>query len=300
MAELDQDMKALDQTAGERFVAYHADCVDLLSSMPSGSVDFSVYSPPFSNLYVYSDSERDMGNSANDDEFFTQYAFAINDLFRVTKPGRLSAVHVSDLPAFKHTHGAVGLRDFSGETIKAHQKAGWIYHSRVTVWKDPVVEMQRTKAIGLLHKQLIKDSTMSRVGMPDYVLVFRKPGKNAEPVGQDREHMPVTLWQKWASPVWMDIRQGNVLDVRSARLPQDEKHLVPLQLDLIERAVVLWSNPGDVVLSPFMGVGSEGVVALKRNRRYIGIELKMSYYQQAVRHLTDAENSRATLFTAVA
>lgn len=280
----------------DRFAAYNADCVEVVASLPTESVGFSIYSPPFSHLFIYSDSERDMGNVKNDDEFFAQYGFLLAEIHRATKPGRLTAVHCSDLPRTKTTHGEVGIYDMPGDIIRAHQQAGWTYHSRVTIWKDPVVEMQRTKALGLLYKQLQKDSTRSRQGMPDYLLVFRKtPGdeKAADPVGQDARHFPVSQWQQWADPVWMDINQTNVLNVKAAREDKDEKHLCPLQLDLIERAIRLWSNVGDVVLSPFLGIGSEGVVALKCGRRFVGAELKEAYFRQAVRNLQFKERETA-------
>ncbi|MBI5111841.1 MAG: site-specific DNA-methyltransferase [Rhodovulum sp.] len=296
--------KVLAQEVTDRYSAYHADCVEVVSSLPTESVGFSIYSPPFAHLFIYSDSERDMGNVKNEAEFLTQYGFLLAQLHRVTKPGRLTAVHCSDLPRTKTTHGEVGIYDMPGDIIRAHIAAGWTYHSRITVWKDPVVEMQRTKALGLLYKQLQKDATRSRQGMPDYVLVFRKTPsdeKAADPVGQDAVHFPVTQWQDWASPVWMDINQTNVLNVRAAREDKDEKHLCPLQLDLIERAIRLWSNPGDVVLSPFMGIGSEGWVALRCGRRFIGAELKESYFRQAVRNLQarEAETFAGDLLSSV-
>lgn len=285
--------KVIDQVATDRFCAYNADCVEVVASLPSDSVGFSIYSPPFSHLFVYSDSERDMGNVRNDDEFFAQYGFLVRELFRATKPGRLTAVHCSDLPRTKGAHGFVGLYDMPADIRKAHEDAGWTYHSRITVWKDPVVEMQRTKALGLLYKQLQKDSTRSRQGLPDYVLVFRKTPsdeKQCDPVGQDARLFPVDQWQRWASPVWMDIDQTDVLNVRAAKDADDEKHLCPLQLDLIERCIRLWSNQGDVVLSPFMGIGSEGYAALKSHRRFIGSELKSSYFAQAVKYLRAVED----------
>ena len=214
----------------------------------------------------------------------------------MTKPGRLTAIHCSDLPRTKATHGEVGIYDMPGDIIRAHIANGWTYHSRICIWKDPVVEMQRTKALGLLYKQLQKDSTRSRQGMPDYVLVFRKTPddeKAADKVGQDANLFPVQQWQEWASPVWMDIQQTNVLNVRAAREDKDEKHLCPLQLDLIERAIRLWSNRGDTVLSPFMGIGSEGYGALRCGRRFIGVELKASYFAQAVRNLKQTEDETA-------
>lgn len=281
----------LDQVDGAGFTAIHGDCVEAVAALPDESVGFSIYSPPFSHLFIYSDSERDMGNAANDAEFLEHYRFLARDLYRVTKPGRLCAVHCSDLPRTKSTHGEVALYDLPGDIRAVHEAEGWTYHSRVTIWKDPVVEMQRTKALGLLHKQLLKDSSRSRVGMPDYVLVFRKTPEDeskVDRVGHDAKDFPVDLWQRWASPVWMDIDQTDVLNVRIAREDQDEKHLCPLQLDLIDRAIRLWSNPGDVVLSPFLGVGSEGYMALKAGRKFVGVELKESYFRQAVRNLQDA------------
>jgi DNA modification methylase len=200
------------------------------------------------------------------------------------------------LPRTKSTHGEIGLYDMPGDIIKAHIENGWTYHSRITVWKDPVVEMQRTKALGLLYKQLQKDATRSRQGMPDYVLVFRKTPdveQSSDPVGQDAAHFPVDQWQRWASPVWMDINQTNVLNVRMAKEDKDEKHLCPLQLDLIDRAIYLWTNRDDIVLSPFMGIGSEGVMALKCGRKFVGAELKQSYYQQAIKNLEFQESESA-------
>lgn len=281
------------QETTDRYSAFNADCVEVVATLPTESIGFSIYSPPFSHLFIYSDSERDMGNVKNDDEFFQQYGFLLKELYRLTKPGRLTAVHCSDLPRTKTTHGEVGIYDMPGDIIRAHRQAGWTYHSRVTIWKDPVVEMQRTKALGLLYKQLQKDSTRSRQGMPDYVLVFRKTPsdeKAADPVGQDARQFPVSQWQKWADPVWFDIRQTDVLNVQAAREDKDEKHLCPLQLDLIERAIRLWSNTGDVVLSPFMGIGSEGYVSLKCGRRFVGVELKAAYYRQALRNLKRKED----------
>lgn len=284
-------IRCLSEHHGEGFAAFNGDCVDVVSQLPDASVGFSVYSPPFGDLFIYSDSVADMGNSSSDGEFFTHYRYLIEQLARVIKPGRLSAVHCSDLPFRKWKDGKLGIKDFSGDIIRAHEAFGWTLHSRVTIWKDPVVEMTRTKALGLLYKQLQKDSCKSRTGMPDYLLVFKAPGENAEPVGQKPAEFPVTQWQQWASPVWMDINQTNTLNVRMAKEAADEKHLCPLQLDLIERAVTLWSNSGDTVLSPFMGIGSEGYVSLKLKRRFIGVELKESYWRQACRYLAQIEAS---------
>lgn len=284
--------EVLDAYEGERFSAYNADCVEFAANLPDNSLDFSVYSPPFAHLFVYSDSERDMGNVKDEAEFKNLYRHLVREKFRATKPGRLTAVHCSDIPRTKSMHGAVGLYDFPADIREVHEAEGWTYHSRVTIWKDPVVEMTRTKALGLLYKQLCTDATRSRQGMPDYLLVFRKTPADeseADKVGQDRTLFPVTQWQQWASPVWMDIQQTNVLNVKVAREDKDERHLCPLQLDLIERAVRLWTNPNDVVFSPFMGIGSEGWASLKAGRRFIGTELKPAYFKQAVRNLKEME-----------
>ena len=289
---MDDRVKCLDEAHGERYAAYHGDCVDVVRQLPDASVGFSVYSPPFSNLFVYSDSAADMGNAGSDGEFLEHYGYLLAELARVTKPGRLSAVHCSDLPLTKWKDGVIGIKDLSGDIIRAHQAAGWVLHSRITVWKCPVVEMTRTKALGLLYKQLKKDSTRSRAGMADYLLVFRAPGENAEPVGHDAEDFPVEQWQQWASPVWMDIQQTNTLNAAVAREAADERHLCPLQLDLIKRALILWSNPGDVVLSPFMGIGSEGVESLREKRRFVGVELKEAYFRQAVKALDAVDRQR--------
>ena len=281
---------------GKAWSAYNADCVDFTAQMPDASIDLSVYSPPFANLYTYSSEIADMGNCTNDEEFMEQYGFLVKQMHRITKPGRISCVHCIDLPSFKWKHGAVGLRDFPGDIIRAHVDAGFIYHSRITIWKDPVTEMQRTKSIGLLHKQLKKDSTMSRVGLPDYLLVFRNAGDNENPVEHTPEGFPVSQWQEWASPVWTTVRQTNTLNREGAKDANDEKHICPLQLDVIERCLVLWSNPGDTVFSPFMGIGSEGYQSIKLGRRFIGTELKPSYFEQACAYLAQSESEQATLF----
>lgn len=280
---------------GNKYSAYHGDCVHIASQFPDECIDFSVYSPPFSNLFVYSDSVADMGNCADDKEFFEQYAFMVRETFRLTKPVRLSAVHCSDIPLTKWKDGEIAIKDLSGQIVRTHEDAGWFLYSRITIWKDPVVEMTRTKALGLLHKQLLKDSGRSRAGMPDYLLVFRKHGENPAPITHTKEDFPVEQWQKWASPVWMDINQTDVLNVTAARSERDEKHLCPLQKGVIDRALIMWSNPGDVVLSPYMGIGSEGVCSLKAERRFIGIELKQEYFAQAVRYL-DAADRQQKLF----
>lgn len=283
----------LDELHGENWSLYNGDAIDICRQLPDESIGFSVYSPPFGDLFIYSDSIADMGNSSCNGEFFEHYQFLVDHLMRIIKPGRLVAVHCSDLPTRKWVDGEIGMSPFSDAISKCHMDAGFILHSRVTIWRDPVVEMQRTKALGLLYKQLKKDSAMSRMGMADYVLVFRKPGINAEPVEHRPADFPVTRWQQWASPVWMDIDQTNVLNGRMAREQRDERHICPLQLDLIERAVMLWSNPGDTVLSPFAGIGSEGVVSTKIGRKFIGVELKESYFRQAGRYLADHERENA-------
>jgi DNA modification methylase len=286
MAEISQLMPT---EQGSNWILYNGDCVSTLAKIPDSSIDFTIYSPPFSNLFVYSDHIEDMGNSINDEVFFEHYNFLLKELRRVMAPGRLIAVHCSDLPLYKWKDGAIGLKDFSGALIDAHTKSGFIYHSRITVWKSPVVEMQRTKAIGLLYMQLKKDSTKSRVGIPDYLLLFQSPGENEKPVSRNAEDFPLSRWQDWASPVWMDINQTNTLNAHNTKDPPDERHIAPLQLDLIERALILWTNPNDVVLSPFAGIGSEGYMAIKLKRRFVGIELKPRYFKTAVRNLRDAE-----------
>jgi DNA modification methylase len=285
------EVRCLNQVTGVNFTAFHGDCVDVVRQLPDTSIGFSIYSPPFGDLFIYSDSEADMGNSSSDGEFFDHYEFLIEQMARVTQPGRLTAVHCSDLPFRKWKDGKLGIKDFSGEIIRAHERHGFTLHSRVTIWKDPVVEMTRTKALGLLYKQLQKDSAKSRMGMPDYLLVFKAPGENESPIGHKPDDFPVSQWQQWASPVWMDIQQTNTLNVRMAKENKDEKHLCPMQLDLIERAIIMWSNPGDVVLSPFLGIGSEGFTALKLGRKFIGTELKESYWRQAVKNMHGIEHA---------
>lgn len=282
-------VECLNQTSGEGWTALHGDCVSVLSQFPNECIDFSVYSPPFGSLFVYSESAADMGNST-DEEFRAHYGYLVREKFRLTKPGRLTAVHCSDLPMTKWKDGAVGIKDFSGDIIDLHEAAGWILHSRRTIWKCPVVEMTRTKHVGLLYKQLQKDSSKSRGGMPDYLLTFIKPGENAAPIQHTPESFPLEQWQEWASPVWTSVRQSNVLNVKAAKSANDERHLCPLQLDVIDRALVMWSNAGDTVLSPFMGIGSEGYCALKAKRRFVGVELKESYWRQACEYLRAASN----------
>ena len=330
-------IQCLGSTHGDNFAFYHGDTCEVLPQIPANSVDLIIYSPPFSSLYTYTDSPRDMGNCTDDAQFFEHYGWLVGELLRVLRPGRMAVVHCTDIPSTITHHGLIGLRDFSGDIIKAHMACPpvdvigsdgtrrsfpWIYHSRTTVWKDPVVEMQRTKALGLLHKQIKKDSTRSRCGLPDYLLSFRKgheahdPRFGGAPVTHTNETFPVERWQQWASshwpldvpeewghrraeemakataPVWRDIDQTRTLNVRQAREDGDERHMCPLQLDVIERLVKLWSNPGEVVLSPFGGVGSEGVGSLTHKRRFVGVELKESYFNTGSRNLLDADNTR--------
>lgn len=280
---------------GSNWAIYLADCIEIMNGLPEGIIDCAVFSPPFSDLFVYSDSERDMGNCGSHDEFMQHYAYFTQALYRVLKPGRVACVHCSDLPARKSKDGFIGLHDFGGDLIRAHQDAGWVYHARCTIWKDPVIEMQRTKALGLLYKQLKKDSSRSRVGMPDYMLFFRKDQENPDPITHDPDDLPVNMWQELASPVWMTVNQTKVLNGRQAKGQQDEKHICPLQLDVIERCLTLYSNPGDLVLDPFNGIGSTGYQAIKMGRRYIGCELKPEYARQAARFLQGAEQQSGSL-----
>lgn len=273
------------------FRAIHGDCVEEVAKLPTDSIDFSIFSPPFAELYVYSDDIRDMGNCQDYEEFFVHFQFLVKELARVVKSGRLVAVHCMDLPAMKGKDGYIGLKDFSGMIIQSFQKEGFIYHDRITIWKSPVVEMTRTKSIGLLHKTIKKDSSMSRTGIPDYILVFRNAGDNLVPIThQDTDekqenYLPVNLWQKYAEPVWYDINYSDTLQYTSARDEKDEKHICPLQLETIRRCLHLWSNEGETVLSPFGGIGSEGHESLRLKRNFIGIELKPSYYNQMQRNL---------------
>jgi hypothetical protein len=285
---------------GDAWAVYNADCVEALAGMPDGLIDCAIFSPPFSDLFVYSDSERDMGNCGSHAEFMEHYRYFATNLYRAMKPGRMTCVHCTDLPSRKGRDGFIGLHDFSGDLIQTHQAAGFVYHARATIWKDPVVEMQRTKALGLLYKQLKKDSAMSRVGMPDYMLFFRKDEPNPEPITHDPTDLPVEQWQELASPVWMTVNQTRVLNGRQARGERDERHICPLQLDVIERCIKLYSNPGDLILDPFNGIGSTGYQAIKMDRRYIGVELKPEYARQAARFLAEAEATRASLLDTVA
>jgi DNA modification methylase len=301
-------MKILNQEHSESWSMYNADCVDVVSTLPENSVDFSIFSPPYLSLFVYSDSPHDMGNSKTDKEFMTHFGFLADDLFRVIKAGRIAAVDCMNVPAMKERDGYIGLKDFRGDLIRCFLDRGFIFHSEHCIWKDPLIEATRTKAIGLMHKQLCKDSAMCRAGIPQYLLAFRKPGENKKLISHQNgwewftgENPPKAgnlsheRWRRYASPVWMDIRQSRTLNYRAARDNKDERHICPLQLDIIDRALELWSNIGDVVLSPFAGIGSEGYEAISMERKFIGIELKPSYYNQAVKYLKYIENAPTQL-----
>jgi DNA modification methylase len=345
-------VKVINQSITDSYALYHADCVDAVSGLPDNSIDYSISSPPFSSLYVYSNSTRDMGNSSSDDEFYKHYQFLIKELYRALKPGRLLSFHCMNLPTSKQRDGVIGLKDFRGDLIRAYQSEGFIYHSEVVIFKDPVIAMMRTKALGLLHKQLVKDSSMSRQGIPDYLITMRKPGTNNEPIqgkldyycgdpvkapsnSEDKTRTSIDIWQRYASPsyediitkyeqiiptlnpeqlevfnqilwmqfsgeqqIWNDINPSRTLQKTSARADEDEAHICPLQLQVIERALQLWSNPNDLILDPFNGIGSSGVVALEMGRRYVGVELKLSYYEQAKLNLEIAasKKNQLTLF----
>ncbi len=304
-------MKVINQYVTDKFSAYHGDCVEVMKGIPDSSVHYSIFSPPFASLYTYSNSDRDMGNSKDGDDFYTHFRFLVKELYRVLMAGRLVSFHCMDIPAMKERDGYIGVKDFTGDLIRLFQDAGFIYHSRVTIWKDPLIEATRTKALGLMHKQIEKDSAMCRQGLPDYLITMRKPGDNPEPVenpdgftsyaGTDEPKGGVyshQVWRRYASPVWMDINQSNTLQKASARDNNDERHIAPLQLDVIERGIELWSNPNDIVLSPFMGIGSEGFKAIDMKRRFVGIELKESYYNVALNNLKaiSTKQEQETLF----
>ena len=317
-------MDILNQKIDDRYAMYNGDCVEVLKGITENSIHYSIFSPPFASLYTYSNSDRDMGNSASDNEFYEHFKYLISELYRVTMPGRLLSFHCMDLPMMKSRDGVIGLKDFPGELIRMFTDAGFIYHSKVTIWKDPLVEATRTKALGLLHKQICKDSSMCRQGLPDYLVTMRKPGENPELIahpegfesyiGEDEpegakierpqpdaekyekkekyNEVPVyshQVWRKYASPVWMDIRQSNTLNGKSAREEQDERHICPLQLDVIARGINLWTNENDIVLDPFAGIGSSNYVALKMGRRTIGVELKENYYNLSLEKVEKAD-----------
>jgi hypothetical protein len=287
---------AREVTKGDGWTLHLADCVEVTAEIPADSLHYTIYSPPFASLYTYSNSDRDMGNCKDGDEFMEQYRFLVRELYRATMPGRLVSFHCMNLPSSKVRDGVIGIKDFRGDLIRAHEAEGWIFHSEVCIWKDPVTAMQRTKALGLLWKQIKKDSCMSRQGIPDYLVTMRKPGINPESVSHTAADFPVELWQQYASPVWMDINPSDTLSYREAREQDDERHICPLQLQVIERAVKLWSNPGDTVFSPFAGIGSEGYTALKMGRKFLGSELKRSYWEQAAKNLKQANREQGGLF----
>lgn len=317
-----EGIKCVNQVVTPDYAIYEGDACELIRAIPGDSIHFGVHSPPFEGLYKFSNFDRDISNNEGD-AFWEHYSFLIQELLRVTMPGRLHAVHVMQLPTSKIRHGYIGMRDFRGEVIRAYENAGWIFHSEVCIWKDPVVAQQRTKSLRLLHKQIVKDSAMSGQGLADYVVVFRKPGENPEPISgcfsryvgtgpepdrskyttptDGRNWYSIEVWQRYASPVWMDINQTRTLQYRSARDEKDEAHISPLQLDVIERCIDLWSNPGDVVLTPFLGIGSEVYCAINMGRKGIGFELKPSYFAQAVRNIEEIYKSRtADLFSVAA
>ena len=270
----------LDQVVKNNYAIYHGDSVDITKEIKDNSIHYTLFSPPFEGLYVYSNSDRDMGNCKGDEEFYTHFKFLASELYRITMPGRLLSFHCMDIPMMKSRDGVIGLKDFPALMLKIFQDCGFIYHSKVTIYKSPVTEMQRTKALGLLHKQIKKDSAMCRQGLPDYVVTVRKPGDNPERITHTNESFPVGVWQHYADPVWMDIRQSDTLQRKSARAEQDEKHICPLQLSVIQRCIELWTNPGDIVFDPFGGIGSTPYVALTMGRRAIASELKESYFEQ--------------------
>ena len=276
------NINVISQSVTDRYALYNGDSCEVLKGIPDNGIHYSIFSPPFASLYTYSNSERDLGNCRTTSEFYEQFMFIVSELYRVLMPGRLISFHCMDLPLSKERDGIIGIRDFRGELIKVFENAGFVLHSQVCIWKDPVTAMQRTKAIGLLHKQIKKDSCMSRQGIPDYLVTMRKPGENPEPVTHTNETFPVAVWQRYASPVWMDINPSDTLQASSAREEKDERHICPLQLGVIRRALNLWTNPNDIVLTPFLGIGSEAVVSIEMGRRAIGCELKTSYYNQAV------------------
>lgn len=317
-------MKVLNQVVTDKYAIYNADCVEFAKTLPDNSVDFSIFSPPFSSLYTYSNSDRDMGNSGSDDEFWAHYKFLIAEQYRIHATGRNVAIHCMNLPSSKGREGFIGIKDFRGDIIRAYQDAGFIYHSEVCIWKDPVVAMQRTKALGLLHKQVKKDSAMSRQGIPDYLVVMRKPGDNEKPVSGEFKYYvgdnppagfegiqrddgrfyfvpgnsgtSIDVWQNYASPIWDDINQTDTLNFREGRDNDDERHICPLQLDVIERSMQLWSMPGDTVFTPFLGIGSEAYIAVKMGRNAIGTELKESYFKLASRNMVLADKGNYDLF----
>jgi hypothetical protein len=299
-----------DLATGDGWDIHMGDCVDVARDMAGESIAFTIFSPPYASLYTYSNSIRDMGNSNNDRTFARHFVYLVRELFRLTMPGRIVAVDCMNLPAMKERDGYIGLKDFRGQLIKTFTRHGFIFHSEHCVWKDPLIEATRTKALGLMHKQLCKDSAMCRAGIPQYLLAFRKPGINPEPVAHPEglteffgENGPAggvlshERWRRYASPVWADIDFGNTLNAINARHQNDERHICPMSLDMIARGIHLWSNPGDLVFDPFNGIGSTGYQAVKMGRRYVGIELKESYWREAIRNLQSAQKATMPLFS---
>lgn len=281
-------MNVLDQVIKNKYAIYNGDSCDITKEIPDNSIHYTLFSPPFASLYTYSNSDRDMGNSKGDDEFYEHFVFLAKELYRITMPGMLLSFHCMDLPMMKERDGVIGLKDFPSIIRQVFEDCGFIYHSKVTIWKNPVTEMQRTKALGLLHKQIRKDSTMNRQGIPDYIVTMRKPGDNPERVEHTHETFPVDVWQNYASPVWMDIRQSDTLQKKSSRDDKDERHICPLQLEVIQRCIELWTNPNDIVFDPFGGIGSTAYVALTLGRRTISSELKESYFKQMKGNVEEA------------
>jgi len=283
------------EESGDGWDLWLGDSCERMAEIPDDSVDLSVYSPPFASLFTYSPSPRDLGNNASRDEFFEHYGFIIRENLRITKPGRICAVHVQQLTTTMSTNGVIGLTDFRGQVIRAYVDAGWIFHGEVTVDKDPQAQAIRTKAQALMFVTKNRDSSMTRPALADYLLLFRKPGENVEPIKTDVTN---DEWIEWARPVWLDIKETNTLNARVARENADERHICPLQLDFVERCVRLWSNVGELVFTPFAGIGSELYVAVQHDRRALGIELKPSYWQVAVNNLRslDAKKDQAVLF----
>lgn len=311
------DAAVIDQKVTDEYAIYHGDCVSVLRGMPDNSLHFSISSPPFSGLYQYTDATADMSNVRSDTEFFAGMEFMVAELYRAMMPGRIVAFHCMNIPSSIERDGFIGIKDFRGDLIRLYERHGFIFHSEVVIWKDPLIAATRTKAIGLAHKQIVKNSAMCRMGIPDYLVCMRKPGDNPEPIshlpaGFDRwignpEDEPKSargsdpktnkyshhVWQRYASPIWMDINPSDTLQRESAREDEDSRHICPLQLTVIRRAIELWSNPGDVVFSPFTGIGSEGYVALQERRRFVGAELKESYFRNAVANLEAAIEKRS-------
>ena len=290
-------MNCIEQVVTDNYALYHGDAVEVLQGLPDQSIGYSIFSPPFASLYTYSNSPRDMGNVRNDAEFFEHFDYLIAELRRVMKPGRNVSFHCMDMPSSKERDGVIGLKDFPGDLLRAFQRHGFIFHAKATIWKDPVTAMTRTKALGLLHKSIRERSEMTRMGIPDYLITVRSPGES-EHVTHTADECPVSLWQKIASPVWMDIDQSDTLQFRSAREHDDERHICPLQLEVIRRGIMLWTNPGDIVLTPFGGIGSEAYVAVEMGRKAVAVELKDSYFRQMAANVAAAKSKTADLFAA--